>query len=86
MKAGKSDRVTLSQRLANFLLGYRSTPHSTTNRTLSELFLNRELCTRLDLLKPNISRDVAEGQVSQKYHHDKSAKARGFQVGQAVWV
>ena len=86
MKAGKSDRVPLSQRLANFLLGYRSTPHSTTNRTPSQLFLNRELRTRLDLLKPNVSRDVAKGQASQKFHHDKSAKAREFQVGQAVWV
>ena len=86
MKAGRSDQVPLSQRHANFLLGYCSTPHSTTDRTPSQLFLNRELHTRLDLLKPNVTRDVAKGQASQKYHHDKSAKAIEFQVGQAVWV
>jgi hypothetical protein len=86
MKAGRNDGIPLPRRLTNFLLGYRATPHSTTNRTPSQLFLNRELRTHLDLLKPDVSRNVAQEQASQMLHHDKSAKAREFQAGQAVWV
>jgi hypothetical protein len=50
------------------------------------LFLNRELRTHLDLLKPDVSRNVAQEQASQKLHHDKLAKAREFEDGQTVWV
>ena len=50
LKASEKDGRSLSHRLADFLLTYRSTPHSTTNRTPSSLFLNRELRTRFSLL------------------------------------
>lgn len=37
--AGETE--TLNQKLAVYLLSYRTTPHTTTNTTPSELFLNK---------------------------------------------
>ena len=54
MRAGEKDGLSLSQRLAEFLFSYRSTAHATTNASPSELFLQRKLRTRFDLLKPNL--------------------------------
>ena len=50
------------QKLMNFLLSYRSTPHSTTNTRPSELFLHQSLRTRLDLLRPELGVAVLEKQ------------------------
>ena len=54
MKTNAQDEPNLNTRLSQFLLGYRSTPHATTNISPGELFLQRKLRTRFDLLKPNI--------------------------------
>ena len=66
MRASENSGKPLSYRLVNFLLSYRSTPHATTNRTTSSLFLKRELCTRTDLLRPDTTVRVGERQLSQK--------------------
>jgi transposase InsO family protein len=47
MVAGEDKGVPLSTRLTDFLLSYRSTPHTTTNRAPCELFLKRQIRTRL---------------------------------------
>ena len=44
LRASEKDGRTLSHRLADFLLTYRSTPHTTMNQTPSSLFLYREVC------------------------------------------
>ena len=51
-QAGKYNGLSLIHRLQNFLLSYRTTPHSTTNVAPCELFLGRKVRTQLDLLKP----------------------------------
>ena len=56
MKAGEREGRSLKTRLAQFLLSYRSTPHATTNVSPSELFLQRKIRTRFDLLKPSTAR------------------------------
>ena len=82
LKGGKP----LPHRLANFLLTYRSSPHATTGVTPCSLFLNRQIRTRFDLLKPDIESRVTEKQSQQKATHDQHAKSRQFHVGQSVMV
>ena len=84
MKAGVKDGNPLSVRLAQFLLCYRSTPHATTDSSPSELFLQRKIRTRLDLLKPDLETFVASKQAHQKKHHDSHAKYRQLSPGQLV--
>ena len=84
MKASEHDGRTHSQRLTSFLLTYRSTPHSTTHETPSELFLKRPLRTRLDLLKPNVDRSVCIEQAKQKSYHDRRCRVNEYSVGQRV--
>ena len=86
MKTSAQDEPNLSTRLSQFLLGYRSTPHATTNVSPGELFLQWKLCTRFDLLKPNIESVVNTKQSNQKTHYDKHIKQRHFAKGQLVMV
>ena len=58
IEASKYDGLTLSHRLQNFLLSYRSTRHSTTNMTPCELFLGRKLRMKLDLIKREVGDQV----------------------------
>ena len=60
IRASESSGKPLSYRLVTFLLNYWSTPHPMTNRTPSSLFLKRELCTRMDLLRPDSTVRVGE--------------------------
>ena len=73
LKAGSSSGTSTTQRLANYLLRYRSSPHATTGCTPSSLFLKCELRTRLDLLKPCCSDQVIQKQSNQSYHHNLHA-------------
>ncbi|CAB3996229.1 Uncharacterized protein K02A2.6 [Paramuricea clavata] len=52
-----SAQSCLLQRIQNFLLSYRGTPHSTTDCSSVKLFLQRELRTRLSLVKPDTASD-----------------------------
>ena len=89
--------MSLQHRLANFLLMYRSTPHSVTGVSPAELFLKRQLRTRFSLLKPSLARTVEGKQLNQKIHHDKttttlrhlfpgdSVRVRNFREGKEKW-
>ena len=58
MKTKKSEPGTLNQKLASFLLSYRTTPHTLTGAAPAELMFGRNLRTRLDVLKPNLHNRV----------------------------
>lgn len=91
-KAPKSKDVegrqqSLEHRLANFLLKYRVTPHTTTGVSPSELFLKRQLRTRLTLVKPDIGKSVEKSQQRMKDFHDRGkVKVRQFEEGDQVQV
>ena len=53
MRATGATVNSVHEKLFYFLLRYQSTPHSSTGRTPASLFLQRELRTRLSLLKPS---------------------------------
>ena len=78
--------LTAEQRLMAFLLTYRSSPHSTTGVPPCKLFLNRDIRTRMDLLRPEVADKVATKQAEQKQQHDLKAKPRDLMVGQRVMV
>ena len=86
MKASEHDGRSLAHRLANFLLSYRATPHSTTNQSPSSLFLNRTLRTRLSLVHPDTEQHVFRKQTEQESQHNLHAKERHFTTGQEVMV
>ena len=79
---------SLNQRLANVLLLYRSTPHTTTGRSPAELFLKRQPRTRFSFLKPLLAQTVEDKQEIQRQQHDKTAsrEARIFHGGDRVGV
>ena len=75
-----ASRLSVDHQLANLLLSYQSTPHSTTGVPPAELFLKRQLRTRLTLLKPDQEAAVRRKQAQQKQQHDQNSKqVRTFQ-------
>ena len=86
MRAGGKDGTSLNHCLSEFLFGYRSSAHATTNVSPSELFLKRKLRIRFDLLKPDTKGVVESKQATQKEHHDKHSKLQSFPIGSPVVV
>ena len=89
---------SLNQRLPNFLLLYRSTPHTTTGRSYAELFLKRQPRTRFSFLKPLLAQTVEDKQEIQRQQQDKTASqearihggdrvgVRSFRGGREKWL
>ena len=76
----------LHQRLIIFLLTYRITPHSTTNISPCTLFLKRELQTRFDIMRPDVSGNVTSKQTQQKFYYDQHSAGRELFIGQRIMV
>ena len=73
MKASTEDKNSLNQRIANFLLTYRCTPHATMGEAPCQLFMGRKIRTRLNLLRPSCEERVQSKQAQQKFGYDKHA-------------
>ena len=86
MKACKGSKLSIQQRIANYLLTYRSTRHATTGRTPPDLFLGRELRIRLTVLRPSVWEKVMDSQAKQKGTHDALSKLREFYLSDRVLV
>lgn len=73
--------------LANFLMQYRSTPHSVTGQTPAELFLGRKTRTRFSNLLPNLEEHMKDQQGKQQRQHDRSrVKGRELNAQDTVQV
>ena len=91
-EAMKTERKKKSweHKIASFLLFYRSTPHSTTNRTPSELLMGRKIKTRLDAVTPNlgnkIKRKSAGGGINREIEVGEPVMARDYRQQKKSWI
>ena len=77
----------MEHRVADFLLKYRTTPHSTTGATPAELLMKRRLRTRLSLVKPDLTQEIENKQSKQKQHKDlNNNKDRQFSENDIVQI
>ncbi|UYV72016.1 K02A2.6-like, partial [Cordylochernes scorpioides] len=84
---GKNKRkfeVTIQDTLSRILLTYRCTPHETTGKTPSELFMGRSLWTRLTLIHQSLDNRVRERQARQM-RYDRGRGQEEFEVDDKVW-
>ena len=80
VKADKTNRP-LQHKLDRFLFAYRTAPHATTGHSPAQLLFGRNLRSRLDLLRPNVKR-----QVDGKLLQDETRTLTSFGDGETVWV
>jgi len=83
-RKSSKEATNQTEQLQTFLFGYRTTVHRATGSTPAKLFLNRELATVFDRLKPDLINDVES--LKSKFYHDRTSKNREFEVGDDVWV
>ena len=77
---------SMNDKLSRLLFTYHITPHSTTGVSPAQLLMGRNLKSRFDLLKPNLTVRVEEKQQQQKHTHDTHAVTRQFDKGEEVYV
>ena len=80
MKKMDSLEISLEEKLARFLLAYRTTPHPATNETPCNMLMKRHLRTRFSALQPNLQLRK-EIEVFEKNVHSPK-----FKVGESVYV
>ncbi|KAI8117730.1 hypothetical protein CVS40_10470 [Lucilia cuprina] len=81
LKAMCTSKQTLQQNLNEFLRQYKNAPHSTTGVSPAQLFLGRQIRTRLDLVHPeNVSSKITNKQFLKQH-----VQFREFQVGDNIY-
>ena len=60
MKASATSELSFQHRVSNFLMTYCTTPHATTPKTPSQLFVERKMRTWVDFLQPDTGNIVLE--------------------------
>ena len=83
LRMAMPERKCLPQKLAKFLLAYKTTPQTTTGETPVILLMERNIRTRLDVLKPNIRKRVEEKEQDQELRSSHSSTCK-LDVGQTV--
>ena len=72
--------------LAQFLLWYQLISHSGTGVPPAEFLLGRRPRSKLDLLKPNLSKTAQSKIEAQKKNHDAGTKLRSFKMDDDDYV
>ncbi|VVC36912.1 Integrase, catalytic core,Ribonuclease H-like domain,Reverse transcriptase domain,Aspartic peptidase [Cinara cedri] len=72
-----------NKRLDQFVFDYRIATHTTTKESLAKLLLSRNLCSRFDILKPNIRLSVSDNQEKQL---EGKTLLREFKINEIVLV
>lgn len=92
MKANKS-KMSWNHKIAAFLLSYRTTPHSTTHTTPSELLMGRRLRTILDALRPNLAENIQRnasknlsGRENREIEVGEPVLARDYRQRKETWI
>lgn len=83
-KSRKVGGMLLQHCIAKILFSYRNMPHTTTKKTPAELFLKRQVRTRLSLVKP-VAFQSFHTDVFPK-NSDRKRPLRSFSVVRAVLV
>lgn len=78
MRARKDLKISVHRKLCEFLLTYRTTPHSATHHSPAEL-MGRTLRTRLDAVRPNLSQRMERQNKQERF-------TRHVEVGEPVLV
>jgi len=71
----------LQHKLDRFLLASRLAPHAATEFSPTQLLLGRNVKTRLDLIKPNVTREV-----NKKLLRSDNSTLKSSDRNQNVWV
>lgn len=77
MKRKRAMNISWNHKICDFLLSYRTTPHSTTNRTPAEMMSGRNLRTKLSAVHPSISDRIQKQSSSEK-------PTRQIEIGEPV--
>jgi hypothetical protein len=80
MKKMSDISATVEEKLARFLLSYRTTPHPSTNKAPCVVLMKRQLRTRLSAVQPNLQLRK-EAEVFEKNIHQPK-----YRVGEPVYV
>nr|MCH9717641.1 DDE-type integrase/transposase/recombinase [Gammaproteobacteria bacterium] len=77
---------TLHDRISHVLFYNHITPQTTTGLSPSQLLQNRNLRSRLDLIRPDVQARVIQKQYTQQYDANSHSKQRSFGVGDPVYI
>lgn len=78
---GKED---INLKICNLHMAYRIAPHSTTGFGPSDLMLGRPIRTKLDLLKPEVEREIVAKQ--SQFMENRMKEICEFSIGQEVFA
>lgn len=86
MKKLGQTTMDIEDKISVFLMQNRCTPNCTTGQSPADLFLNRHMRTRLDLIVPDTAVTVRKKQYMQKFYHDQRAVNRSFTLDDPVYL